>query len=569
MKRIYILILIVSISVLIPSICPGQDRSLDKAQPKKSEMIQMNFDNIELRDLIRFISTVMGKNFIFDENVIKGKVTILAPQTLAKDEVYKVFEAVMSYFGFAIVETKEATKIVRATDAKGLALEVIENRQKPVVPLEDKPVTYIFHLQYLDAQAMVGILRPLMSKDAYLVGVPSTNSLIMVDNASNIQRLNEIIATLDQPTPRRLETIKVFNIQHTNAADLAKTLQALLAAKKPATPKEQIFISSYTSTNSILISAPPEDMKEIERIIADIDTFRPQVLVEAAIVEVSTTKGLELGVEWLGGVRSGTDGLAVGGFVQQGGSLVPVGSGVAQAIKDGDPSKGAANLKTGLNIGVLGKSIRFMGKEYPSLAAFVRALSTVENVNILSTPQILTLNNEEAEIIVGENRPYETSQRLDAAGNPIYSYDYRDVGVKLKVKPTINKDGFVYLNIYQEVTKVSQAATEATGATRPTTLKRSTKTTVGVKDSQTIVISGLISDDTTGTSQGIPLLSSIPLLGYLFGSKQKINEKKNLLVFITPKIVYLPEQMDEITKKKKEDQENLIKGKTIRGKEDS
>jgi general secretion pathway protein D len=531
----------------------------------------MNFDNIELRDLIRFISTLLGRNFLFDENVVKGKITILAPQSLTKEEVNRVFETVMSYFGFAIIETKEVTKIVKWTDAKSLAMNVIEEKEQPAVSPEDRPVTYIHHLDYLDATTLVGILRPLMSRDAYLTAISSTNSLIMVDNASNIQRLKEVMKILDVPVSKRLETIRVFNIQHTNASDLAKTLQTLIAAKKGATPREQIFISSFPSTNSIIISAPPEDLKEMERIIGEIDTYRPQVLVEAAIVEISTTKGLELGVEWLVGASSGKQGPATaGGFVQQGGSLMTVGGAIGSAVA-GDASsatQAVAGVKTGLNIGILGETIRFMGKDYPSLAAFIRALSTVEDVNILSTPQILTLNNEEAEIIVGENRPYQTTTRLDAAGNPIYSYDYRDVGVKLKVKPSINKDGFVYLNIHQEVTKVSTGAT-ATELITPTTLKRSTKTTVGVKDSQTIVISGLISDDTTGSKQGVPLLSALPIIGSLFGYKKSVNEKKNLLVFITPRIVYMPEQMEEITKKKKQEQEGLIKGKGIRGKESS
>jgi general secretion pathway protein D len=165
----------------------------------------------------------------------------------------------------------------------------------------------------------------------------------------------------------------------------------------------------------------------------------------------------------------------------------------------------AASSLLGLSIGVIGGTITFTGREYPSLAAFIRAVATEDSVNILSTPQILTINNEEAEIVVGENRPYLTTSRLDSAGNPINTFDYRDVGVKLKVKPYINKDGLVYLTLYQEVTKVTEATVGSGVAQQPapTTLKRSTKTTVGVKDSQTIVISGLIRDDSSGRRQGI------------------------------------------------------------------
>ena len=173
---------------------------------------------------------------------------------------------------------------------------------------------------------------------------------------------------------------------------------------------------------------------------------------------------------------------------------------------------------------------------------------------------ILTMNNEEAEIIVGENRPYLTSTRLDSAGNPINSFDYRDVGVKLKVKPYINKDGLVYLTLYQEVTKVTEATAGSGTAQQPapTTLKRSTKTTVAVKDSQTIVISGLIRDDSEGRRQGIPYLSSIPVLGWLFGTQSRSSEKTNLLVFITPRIIYSSEKIEEISRQMRTEQQKLI-----------
>jgi general secretion pathway protein D len=182
-------------------------------------------------------------------------------------------------------------------------------------------------------------------------------------------------------------------------------------------------------------------------------------------------------------------------------------------------------------------------------------------VNILSTPQILTMNNEEAEIVVGENRPYITSSRLDSAGNPINSFDYRDVGVKLKVKPYINKDGLVYLTLYQEVTKVTEATVGSGNSTQPapTTLKRSTKTTVGVKDSQTIVISGLIKDDSEASRTGIPFLSAIPVIGWLFGSTTRAVDKTNLLVFITPRIIYSSRTIEEISRQKQGEQEQLIK----------
>ena len=515
-------------------------------------LVQMNFDNIELRDLIRFVSNVMGKNFVFDENIVKGKVTILAPKSLSKDEVYRVFETVISYYGFSVVSTPEAIKVVKGADAKGMAVQLLDPKQLEKMPPENMIATYIHRLEYLDSNIMVGVLRPMMSKEAYIVSIAATNTLILIDTAANIQRLQTILKETDIPVSKQLGAIKVYNVQHTMATDLAKTLQQLMAeGKKAQTPKEKIFITAYNATNSLLISAPPEDMQEIERIIAQIDTLRPQVLVEAAIVEISTTKGQEIGIEWMTGAN---DNGVIGGFVQSGGSLLSV----ENAIISGDYSNVSKSLKTWFNVGVFGSNITWGGKRYPSLGAFIRALSSMDNVNILSTPQLLTMNNEEAEVHVGENRPYQTSTRMDSSGNPIYSYDYRDVGIKLKIKPYINKDGFVHLNLYQEVTKVITSGAGATDILTPTTLKRSTKTTVGVKDGQTVVISGLIKDDSAGVSQGIPFLSSIPIIGYLFGYKSQQYEKTNLLVFLTPRIIYTSEELTELTRQKREEQEKLL-----------
>src|SRR5208337_2581756 len=176
-------------------------------------------------------------------------------------------------------------------------------------------------------------LRPLMSRDAYLVSVPTANALIMIDTDSNLQRLKTLITQVDLPVSRQLSGIEVYNVQHTNAADLAKALQALLAeGKKAQTPKEKIFVTSYAPSNSLLISAPPEDMKEIRRIVDEIDTFRPQVLVEAAIIELSLVKTQTLGVEWLvGGANNGSK--IVGGNIistdaASGGALVPLAAGI-------------------------------------------------------------------------------------------------------------------------------------------------------------------------------------------------------------------------------------------------
>jgi len=460
-----------------------------------------------------------------------------------------------------VITTPETYKIVRSADAKGMSVQTLDKAALTRLPPEEKITTLVYPLGYTDSSAMVGILRPLMSRDAYLVSVPTANSLIMIDTASNLKRLETLITKVDVPVSRQLSGIEVYNEQHTSAADLAKALQALLAeGKKAQTPKEKIFVTSYAPSNSLLISAPPEDMKEIRRIVDEIDTFRPQVLVEAAIIELSLTKTQTLGVEWLvGGANSGAK--IIGGNIistdaTTGGSLVPLAAGIASNT----PATALGSLKSGLNIGVVGSSITLGGMSFPSVQSFVQALAADTRTKVLSTPQLLTLNNEEAEVLVGSNIPYTTSTRLDSAGNPITNFDYRDVGVKLKVKPYINKDGLVYLNIFTEITQVtSTLATVGSGQqTAPTTTKRSTKTTVGVRDQQTIVISGIISDTLNDTGQGVPLLRSIPIVGNLFNYSNKSDTRTNLLVFLTPKIVYDPKELQQISDEKKAQQQKLL-----------
>ncbi|MGD0486647.1 MAG: secretin N-terminal domain-containing protein [Syntrophorhabdales bacterium] len=547
-----------------PAPPPGMQapiRGPQASPPPQAGLVQMQFDNIELRDLIRFVSNIMGKNFIYDEAVVKGRVTVLSPKSLTKDEVFRVFESVLNYFGFTVITTPETYKIVRSADAKGMAVQTLDKAALAKLPPEERITTLVYPLGYTDSNTMVGILRPLMSRDAYLVSVPTANSLIMIDTTSNLKRLETLITQVDVPVSRQLSGIEVYNVQHTSAADLAKALQALLAeGKKAQTPKEKIFVTSYAPSNSLLISAPPEDMKEIRRIVDEIDTFRPQVLVEAAIIELSLVKTQTLGVEWLvGGSASGSK--IIGGNIistdaTTGGALVPLATGIASNT----PATAIGALKSGLNIGVVGSTFTMGGISFPSVQSFVQALAADTRTKVLSTPQLLTLNNEEAEVLVGSNIPYTTSTRLDSAGNPITNFDYRDVGVKLKVKPYINRDGLVYLNIFTEITQVtSTLATVGSGQqTAPTTTKRSTKTTVGVRDSQTIVISGIISDTLNDTGQRVPWLSSIPILGNLFNYSSKSDTRTNLLMFLTPKIIYDPKQLQKISDEQKAQQEKFL-----------
>ena len=249
-------------------------------------------------------------------------------------------------------------------------------------------------------------------------------------------------------------------------------------------------------------------------------------------MEVKADKDFRIGVEW----RVGQDdigsyeGRTVGAF----GGSVPGSSMI--------PSTAA--LPAGLSFGVLGESITIGGISFPSIAAIARAFQSDSDVHILQTPQILTTDNEEAQIQVADNVPYLTKE---ATGDQQYqTYEYRDVGLTLKITPQINQERFVRLKIFQEYSTLA----EGSAADRPTTLKRTADTTVVVQDKHTVVIGGLVGDQISRGTSGVPCLGDIPGLGWLFKSYSRSQSKTNLFIFITPHVIESPAEAEKIQKEK-------------------
>lgn len=308
---------------------------------------------------------------------------------------------------------------------------------------------------------------------------------------------------------------------------------------------EDVVVVADRGTNAIIVMAPPEDYETIRELIEKLDVWRPQVLVEALIAEVSLTKTKSLGIEWQFAKELKSDSAVEGG-------TGPV---------DLDKLFSTAGQ---LALGVFKGPAVIGGKEFFDVKALLRALQTAQDVNILSTPHILTLNNEEAEIVVAQNIPFLKSQTGTAESTTpgtttpitavLQTFEFKDVGIILRITPQISKGKYVRLNIFQEV---SDVGAQERLTTTPTTFKRQAKTVVVVEDGQTVVIGGLIQDSNRESVTGVPCLASVPLLGNLFRS-QSIgpNEKRNLLIFITPRIVNNPEMMAEITEQKVKERES-------------
>ncbi len=366
-------------------------------------------------------------------------------------------------------------------------------------------------------------------------------------------KIKELIKLLDKETQKGEGDIHVYYLQNANAEDLAKVLTSLptgttttsssasAAATKEGVKETAVVLSKDVqiladkATNSLVINAGKDDYLVLEDIIRKLDITRKMVYIEALIMEVSMTKQFELGVQWYGGKETGSI---------DGNDVVTFGSSnTGTSIID---TSGNFSLPTGLSLGVLGDTITIGDFTFPSIQAFVRAYGTNSDVHILSTPQVMTLDNEEASINVSDNVPYLTSRQETTSGNDYSNYDFKDVGVKLTITPQINQERFVKLKIAQEVSQlVSQ-----TEVGLPTTLKREAKTTVMIKDGQTVVIGGLIDETKSNASYKVPVLGSIPILGYLFRAKTASTDKKNLYIFITPHIVENPAEAEEVYENK-------------------
>ncbi len=402
------------------------------------------------------------------------------------------------------------------------------------------------------------------------------NAVILFGDKADREAMKELITLIDVPAPEAQGRINVYFLENADAEDLAKVLQGMLkgtqsqtsragaAAGAPVTPFEApggITVTPDKATNSLVIVASPADYQNISQILKKLDRRRKQVYVEAMIVEASMDKLRDLGVQWRATATQGGSPIAIGGFGTidntafqnilqglEGASIGGVGNFLNIPITTIDPTTGAPTQQN---------------LQIPGFAALFNLNEFRDTVNILSTPQILTSDNKEAEILVGENVPFITqSQTTSAIGvtsggsavsGIVNSIVRQDVGIILRITPHITEGDHVKLDIYQEISAVKNQSDALTASVGPTITKRSTKTTVVVKDDQTVVIGGLMQENDEQTVTKMPVLGDIPILGWLFKTKHVTKNKTNLIVFLSPHVADGPEKLAKITEEKQKE----------------
>src|ERR1035437_2368361 len=612
--------------------------------------VTIDFDNVDIGVVVKFVSELTGKNFIIDDKV-KGKVTIISPKKIPLKDVYKVFLSVLEVNGFTVVPAGDMVKIIPAISAREKSVET--RLKKEITDPEDRVITQIISLERANPDEIKRVLDPIISKSSSVLSYPPAGILVITDYLSNIKRLQEIIkaldvegagdqityiplqnasasevvkslttifqqrrvtatpvkivpdsrtnsiiilasvadtenvrklvAFMDKDVPRGESNIQVYRLQNSIAEDLAKVLNNIVkdtvaaasaaggvaAAQKALAPvvSKNVLVIADKATNTLVVMAEREDYKVLENVIKQLDVPRAMVYIEALIMEVNADKAFSLGVEWRGfsdtGQVAGKVGSGSAAFIGSGGagSTTPGSYNILDSLVNATGT--AAFFPGGFFREIIAAGIKIGGFFFPTIGVVVKAYKTDQEVSILSTPQIMTLDNEEAEINVGSNVPYITSQQSSSTTtttslSPLNynSYEYRDVGVILNITPHINEGNFIRLKISQQVTKVTSAA----GNPTPTTLKRTAKTTVVVKDNETIVIGGLVGDSTQDNTYKVPWLGDIPILGWFFKTHSTSREKTNLYVFLTPHIVRTQQDAASLYQEKRETMGEVVEG---------
>ncbi len=572
---------------------------------QQNDQITLNLKEADIRALISTVSKFTGKNFVVDPRV-KAKVTLISSKTMSANEVYEVFLSVLQVHGYAAVPVDNIIKIIPEVNAKQGPIPLI-TRQKIA---GDELVTKVLTMDHVPAAQLVPILRPLVPQQGHLAAYNPTNTLIITDHAANINRIIQIIQSIDRPESDELEIIPlkhasaselvrilnslesssssggkapatkqitlaaddrtnsilmngersarlkiratiahldtpleneagnthVIYLKYAKAEDLVKILTGVQASQDQTTKKgtakkavaqsskADVDIQADEATNALIITAGPDVVRRMKSIIRQLDIRRAQVLVESIIAEISNNLGKELSSQFvIGGDTDGESSTPIGAS-NFGGASGIIG------LFSGDGSTIANALGDGITIGA--------GRDSGTRFAFLlKALSADAATNILSTPSIVTMDNQEAEIVIAQNVPFLTGSFTTAssgASNPFQTIERQDVGITLKVTPQINEGNTIKLEIDQEVSNVAASSSSSGDLI---TNKRSITTSVLVEDGEILVLGGLIDDTLRDQVSKVPLLGDIPLLGWLFRSHSTTKEKQNLMVFMRPSIM--------------------------------
>ena len=576
------------------------------AQASADELVSINFRDADIRSVIESVAEITGKSFVLDPRV-KGKVTIISPEAIDASLLYQAVLSAIQVQGFQAIEDGVVTRIVPFNQAFNFAggagnnelitkviqvdhvqvanlvpvlkpmmsscarlqafsqsnTLVVTDVQSNLVLLEsvlkdlDDPelsaveVISLEHISAGEAVHIAGQLKQLKNQELSLVEDGMNNRVIVSGPGAARRAFKTMLKTLDQPSTKK-GSVEVIYLDYSRAAEMKPIVEGMLQsdiflqlageAGAEGKSKSNYQIQIDELSNALVVAAPTAVIREIKNVVTQLDRSRPQVLIEAVIAELSEDQAKRLSAQLAYTSKNR------GGYLTKFDNLLTTLIGVGA---DGDVSSADATA-LGAALGTAATTIGVAGDFDPvtvkGIGVLIQALKTDGSTKILSTPSVVTLDNEEATLSVGEEVPFQTgsfTSSNNGSNNPFTTINREEVGVKLKVKPQISKGDSVRLEIEQESSKVKSGEPGL-----QTTSKSTMQTNVLIQDGELLILGGLIEDQTNGTATKVPLLGDIPLLGRLFRSTSKSDSQSVLMMFIRPTIIRTAEDARNLSESK-------------------
>jgi general secretion pathway protein D len=512
----------------------------------KKRFFYPNFSDVPIKEFIKVMSDILRKNIIIPKN-IQGKITIYAPKGIPIKKAYEILVATLSLYDYGVEDKGSYIKIFHKR--KTPTASVIEGSYSPYLP-KNKVIIKVIELKNTSAFDIETIIRKLGYKYIKAISFPQNNTIILFGFSNDISGITKLILKLDRHSlPQKYEDITgdlhIYPLNHADVKSVAKAISSLNLYYEVESSdvrkggkfrkKERIIVTPYKDTNSLIIKAPPKEYLKIKNIIRKLDIPRKQLMITANIVEIAM-QGTELfGVDW-----------QVGSAKEENGTIIWGGAGQNVGIKSdllqnstGDTisDRIKQSLLPGLSFGI----IRGEGDAF----AILNTAMQKNRFKVLSNPQILVLDNNEAEINVGQEIPIVSNVRVTDQNTIIKTYQYKSVGIKLKIVPHINPKDYITLELTIEI----QSLYGVNISENPIITKRNVKTKLFLKSGKTVVIGGLIKENTSEQKSSWKLgpidLSYIPVLGRLFRKDASSSQKTNILIFIRPIIIKQIEKGDK------------------------
>jgi len=573
-RRVYIAVLILA-ALIFPPLQSQQQPAPQPQQPQPQTPVRdivvprdhflPNYRDMEIRDWLKTMAEVTRKNILVDE-AVKGKITVISFRPIHISRALDFMKQVLQVRGFAVVEEPNLIKVIAVEDASAVSIP------QDALPDADSTgmISKVIKLpSFVNLNEMATLLKSVAGRNTVVAPYRPNNSIVLTGFAQNVRRVltiaNELMTRpeIRQGEGGSTDTVHIYRVRNMPAESLASVLVRLDNPSLPASPPPaqapaegqqpvqqpisqpvgpggKIKAVSHKESNSIIVTANQAEWNEILQIIQQLDTERKQILLEVLIAEVTSSRLNDFGIDWR---YQGTNG-----------PHTQMNTGMAVQGKLVDTTTGRI---TGNNT-LSGFSLGFLQRGGSILGVFNANVNN-RNFNVLSSPQVLTLDNQEAEINVGQDVPVQTQSRTSGGGTAeatVNSFEYRPSGIKLKFTPHINAEGMITLDMFSEVTSIEGAGTVGQN---PTFNKRNVKTYVTVDNLQTIVIGGLVADEQQLTIQKIPLLGDVPLLGFLFRRTTTSIKRTNLMIFLTPHILDNREDSDRVTQYKRREQIDAVR----------